>query len=535
MEAQQAGARGPADWPPERHPGRPAPPIRASGPIAEPNRSIDKGEIVDDTLNVDLHVHDEHQLAEMGYRQQLSRVVGIWQNFTVGFTYLSPVVGVYPLLAYAIATSGGVFFWSIPLVVLGQFFVLLTFAEASSQYPIAGGVYQWAKRLVGPRYAWLSGWLYTWALLVTIASIAFSAASYAGPLFGYSVTYASTVITALVVIAIATAINLAGVRRLAFFSAIGTAAEVAATLGLGIYLLLFDHHRGLSVILKSYGAAGGHSIVGPFLAAALFSVWIFYGFEACGDIAEEVKNPSRTIPKAMRRVLGIGAIASTVITLGFLVAIPNIGAVISGKDANPVGTVLTAALGGFGAKIALAVIVFAFVSCTTSLQAAATRLVYSYGRDGVLVGGHRLSSVHPRFHMPPGAVMVTSLVPAVIVFLPSATVARIITFAAVGIYVGFQSVVLASIIARARGWKPSGAFRLGNWGWVVNLAALAYGVSAIVVLSVKTPPNGPSFLDRWLVPVSVAIFAVAGLAYMAIFRPKENIRADARAESVVEA
>jgi amino acid transporter len=93
---------------------------------------------------------------------------------------------VYSLFDYGLATGGPAFFRTIPIVMLGQLFVLLTFAEIASQYPIAGGVYQWAKRLVGPKYAWFSGWMYTWALLVTIASIAFPVSTYVGPLLGYT-------------------------------------------------------------------------------------------------------------------------------------------------------------------------------------------------------------------------------------------------------------------------------------------------------------------------------------------------------------
>ena len=75
-----------------------------------------------------------------------------------------------------------------------------------------------------------------------------------------------------------------------------------------------------------------------------------------------------------------------------------------------------------------------------------------------------LAKVHPKFHMPPVAVAVTAIVPAALAFLPSATVTRIITFAVVGIYTGFQLVVLAAIIARARGWQPAGKFTLRRMG-----------------------------------------------------------------------
>ena len=466
---------------------------------------------------------DAAQLAALGYTQKLTRALGLWSNFAVGFTYLSPLVGVYSVFDYGLATGGPSFFWTIPLVLIGQGLVLLTFAEVASQYPLAGGIYQWAKRLVGPKYAWMSGWMYTWALLVTITSVAYPIAKYAGPLFGYAVTDASTIATAVVAILLCAAVNLLGVRRLAFVANIGVMAEVLGTVVLGVYLLVFHHKQDVTVVLHTSGAGANGGYLGAFLASCLFAVWIFYGFEACGDIAEEVKDPSRKVPRAMGMTLGVGAVATVILTLGLILAVPDFGAVISGKSADPLGEVLADSLGTVGSKFALALIVVGFVSCTLAIQAAATRLVYSYARDGVIVGAERLSKLHPTFHMPPAATAVTAVIPAALTLLPSATVTRIITFSVVGIYVGFQSVVLASAIGRARGWKPAGTFRLGRWGWPVNIAALTYGVTAIVVLSVKTPANGDSFFDRWLVPLSVGIVALIGLVYLVIARPEERI------------
>jgi amino acid transporter len=123
----------------------------------------------------------------------------------------------------------------------------------------------------------------------------------------------------------------------------------------------------------------------------------------------------------------------------------------------------------------------------------------------------------------------------VITFLPSATVAKIITFAVIGIYIGFQSVVLASIIARRRGWVPSGKFNLGRWGMTVNVLALIYGVSAIVILSIKTPAATDEFFDKWLVPISAGIVALLGLVWLLVAKPTERIQEDARAEAVAGA
>lgn len=470
---------------------------------------------------------DSAQLAALGYNQQLTRALGLWQNFSVGFTYLSPLVGVYSLFAFGLAAGGPAFLWSVPIVVLGQSLVLLVFAEVSSQYPLAGGIYQWAKRLVGSRYAWLAGWMYTWALLITVAAIAFPISTYAGPLFGYRPTTGTTLVTAVLAIVFAGLVNLAGVRRLALIATVGLVAEVLGTAGLGLYLLLFERHHGLGVLGKTFGAGTPGHYTSAFLGAALFAVFIFYGFEACGDIAEEVKDPSRKIPRAMILTMAVGAFATVLLSLGLLLSVKDLGAVVSGKDADPIGTVLNDALGATGTKFVLALIVIGFVSCTVAIQGATARLVYSYARDGMIVGSRALSTLHPRLHMPVGAIAVATVIPALITLLPSATVTRIITFASVGIYVGFQSVVLSSLIGRARGWKPAGEFTLGRWGWTVNVLALVYGVAAIVILSVKGG-TGTSFFDHWLVPLSVAIVFVAGLLYLLILRPKENVREDAR-------
>ena len=84
------------------------------------------------------------------------------ENFSLGFTYLSPVVGVYSLFAFALAAGGPPMFWWYLLVGIGQLFVCLVFGEVVSQFPISGGLYPWSRRLVGKRWAWMAGWVYGW-------------------------------------------------------------------------------------------------------------------------------------------------------------------------------------------------------------------------------------------------------------------------------------------------------------------------------------------------------------------------------------
>jgi amino acid transporter len=466
---------------------------------------------------------DVRYLERLGYRQQLSRVMGIWPNFALGFTYLSPVVGIYTLFAYSLATGGGAAFWALPIVIAGQFMVVLVFGEIVSQYPIAGGIYQWARRLNGRGYGWFTAWIYTWALLVTVAAIAYGAGPYVASLFNATPSKWFVIGTAIVLCALAAVVNLFGARLLAKAAMIGLVAEIIGAVVIGLYLLIAHHNQPWSALVHHQGA-GGNGYLGAFLAAGLMAIWIFYGFEACGDVAEEVKDPSRRIPRAMQLTLAVGGAVSALLVLALTLAVPSIADVVSGKDSDPVGTVFTNSFGSVTAHLAFLVIVLAFVSCTIAVQAASARLLFSQGRDGVLPGSSLLSRVSPRFHMSPWSVAVAFVIPSAIILAtessPSA-LTKIISFATVGIYLGFQLVVLAALVARMRGWRPQGAFSLGEWGLPVNIVALAYGVGAIVNLMWPRTPGTPWY-DNYIVPVSALIVAAVGVVYMLVLRPQDK-------------
>ena len=70
---------------------------------------------------------DAAQLAELGYESRFERRMGLWENFALGFTYLSPVVGVYSTFAIAFMAGGPPMIWSIVIAGLGQLLVALVF------------------------------------------------------------------------------------------------------------------------------------------------------------------------------------------------------------------------------------------------------------------------------------------------------------------------------------------------------------------------------------------------------------------------
>ncbi len=105
--------------------------------------------------------------------------------------------------------------WSFLIVGVGQLLVALIFSEIVAQYPVAGGVYPWARRLWGRRYAWMTGWVYIVALLVTIASVVYGAGPYIAAAFGIEATVNNTILFALGLLALATVINFMGTKVLA--------------------------------------------------------------------------------------------------------------------------------------------------------------------------------------------------------------------------------------------------------------------------------------------------------------------------------
>ena len=468
---------------------------------------------------------DAAQLQALGYTSRFDRTMTELENFSLGFTYLSPVVGVYSLFAFALAAGGPPMFWWYLLVGIGQMFVCLVFCEVVSQFPISGGLYPWARRLIGRRWAWMAGWVYGWALLVSIAAVATGGAPFVAQLVGFAPTPINTTCIALGIIAIATVCNVSGTRLLARVAMFGFICELVGALAVGGYLLLFARHHSFSVLFDTLGIRSSNGNYLPqFLASALAAMFCYYGFEACGDVAEETPDASRMIPRAMRMTIYVGGAAAMFVCLALILAVPDMAPIIAGKDTDPVATILRAALGEVGFRAVLAVVLVSFISCVLSLQAAASRLVFAYARDEMIVGSRLLSRISPHTHVPVSALLLAGLVPGLIalcgLWLQNA-VATIVSFASVGIYLAFQMLVLAALLARTRGWVPGGPFRLGQWGWPVNVLALAYGVAAIVDMAWPRSPHDPWYSNYAMI-VTTAGVLVLGLIYMVAGRPYDR-------------
>lgn len=456
---------------------------------------------------------DSKQLKQFGYQQELNRALGLFSNFSVAFTYLSPVVGIYSLYAFGLQTSGPAFIWSIPIVVIGQMMVVLIFSELATTYPISGALYQWARRLLTPGYGWFVGWIYTWALLVTIASVDFGGAPYAWGIFGVNApTQGENILMTIILLAIQTVVNWVGVKVLRQLAFIGFLMEILGTVILGIILLFFGH-QSAGVIVHTNHVQGHGSYAPLFILGLLFSAFIFFGFESAGDVAEEVVDPRRRVPKAMILTLVIGGIVSFFLTFAFLHATPNMSlSMDAAKTPNPISYILDTNLGGVMSRVFLWVIVLAYLSCGASIQAATTRVIYSYARDKV-VPGHRWLAKISKQKTPANALLISAVL--TLIFSLSAKVESLLTsFAVVGIYLAFQLIMLASLIARSKGWRPKGFFDLGAWAWPVTIIGLIYGIGMMVNLARPTNPTAPWYIN-YEVLLSTAVIVIVGfLVYL---------------------
>ncbi|WP_166360623.1 APC family permease [Pseudomonas akapageensis] len=467
---------------------------------------------------------DAAQLRALGYTSNFERSMSLWENFALGFTYLSPVVGVYTLFGLCLAAGGPPMFWSYLLVGLGQMLVCLIFCEVVSQFPISGGVYPWARRLVGKRWAWMVGWIYSVSLCVTIAAVALGAGPYIAAMLGFEPSPVTNTMVALALTVMATVLNLSGTKLLAKVAMFGFICELLGAIVIGGYLLMFERHQPLSVLFNTFDISIDGSYWPAFLTASLAGMFLYYGFEACGDVAEETPNPSKRIPKAMRMTIYIGGGAAIFAALALILAVPDIAKVISGEDKDPMYTIMVNAFGPTGWQIVTAVITVSFVSCVLSLQAAASRLLYSFARDEMVMGSGVLKRLSPTTRVPTAALITCGVIPAAIVcagfFLENA-IAIIVSFAAIGIYLSFQMIVGGALFARLRGWKPAGQFTLGRWGWIVNILALVYGLLAVANMSWPRTPDAPWYSNYGILLTAAVVIGI-GLFYMAVFKPYDK-------------
>src|SRR5213080_2650801 len=499
---------------------------------------------------------DVADLAKFGYKQELRRVLGVYSSFAVAFSYISPSTGIFTLFILGISLAGPAFFWSWPIVVIGQLIIGLNFAEVSSHFPVAGSVYQWTKYLSNRTYSWFTGWIYMFAGVLTVAAVVATVPLVLIPLLNNLGMNLGTDpdtnrnVAALVLLS-TTLLSIFGVRLVAIINNTGVVFEIVGMVVFALVLVLFYHHQSVSVFTDT-SYLGTSNQTGTFLAAMFMSLFVIYGFDTASTLAEETKNPRREAPRAVIAAVIGAAIIGAIFLFAVVIAIPGdmskfVADTGAGKYPFPLVTIIESNFPGWAANLYLFVVFAAIYVCCLAIQTSTIRLAFGMARDGKLPFGRQFNMVHPALHTPVG----TCIVIGVIAGLPLLyyTGAGLIAIGATGmIYLSYILGNVAILRARLSGWpKEQAPFKLGQWGLWVNILGLIYGVAMEINFlwprnlavgnqnpPVSSLPNLPNLGPISQIPLfeaTLAVIVIVGFVYWFFAQRRAPATATAAAEA----
>jgi amino acid transporter len=445
---------------------------------------------------------DAADLERFGYRQELKRELGTFSSFAVAFSYISPSTGIFTLFFLGISALGAHLFWTWPVVAFFQLVVALNFAEVTSHFPLAGSVFQWTKFLAGRGYAWITGWFYLFAGILTVASVCATLPIALIPVlnntFGWHLNEtlfsADAKVIALITLALITILNIYGVKLVAIVNNTGVIFEILGMVVFAVILAIAHDNNGVGAIFSSSQAGNYAQFPAPttisfFLVGMFMSLYVIYGFDTASTLAEETRNPRSEAPKAVIASV-IGAFVIGAIFLwGVLIATPSIGDEAAGLVSGP-GVIIGEVLSKTLSTIYLLVVSAAIFVCCMSILTSTIRLAFGMARDDQLPFSRPLSRVNPRVHTPVWACIVVGALAAV-PFIQFAGAAVIAVGATASIYVSYLLGNLAVLRARVKGWPRTAApFKLGGWGILINAVAVLWGIA--MLLNFLTPSSASS-------------------------------------------
>ncbi|MET9677900.1 amino acid permease [Streptomyces sp. NPDC006482] len=486
-------------------------------------------------------------LAAFGYDQELRRRMGRYASFAAGFSFISVLTTVFQFFSLGFSFGGPGFFWTWPVVLVGQLLVAACFAELAARMPIAGAIYQWASRLGTPAFGWYAGWIMVTGRIVVVAAAALALqvvlpAVWPGfqfvggdPAPTTTSGAANAAVLGLALLALTTLLNVLDNRALSAVNTVGVTAEIAGV-ALIVTLLATHAERGPGITLHTGGEGG---LIAALLVGSFTAAYVLIGFESASEMSEETVNPRRVAPRTTLSALTTSGVCGGLLLLGGLLAAPSL---TDGRLATEgLGYVLTSTLGDGLGRVLLADVALAICAATLAIQTSATRMLYSMARDGVLPCSARLARVPRRTGMPGTAAVVVGVGAGLLLLLnlasPQAFLAIGTTCIAM-VYLAYAMVTGPMLVRRLRGeWPPAAdadvdgggggdgdrdelgrpLFSLGRWGLPVNALALGYGLFMTVNLSWPRAevydPEGGHWYFQWFTVLLVGATVATGAAY----------------------
>jgi basic amino acid/polyamine antiporter, APA family len=386
--------------------------------------------------------------------------------------------GVFSAFAPAAAAAGSGLLVGLGLAAAVAYCNAVASAQLAAQYPTSGGTYVYGRERLGEWWGFLAGWGFVIGKTASCAAMALTFAAYAVP--GPDWLERPVAVIALLAL---TAVNLRGITRTAGLTRILVAVSLAAlTVVIGAIL---GSGAGDSANL-SLELPGGYYGV---LQSAGLLFFAFAGYARIATLGEEVRDPERTIPRAIPLALGITVAIYAVVAASVLLALGSDALASSSRPlVNAVEAVdadWAVPLVGIGAAVAS-------LGALLALIAGIGRTTLAMAREGDLP--RWLASVHPHYRVPDHAEMAVAA--AVTLLVLTTDLRGAIAFSSFGVLTYYA-------IANASAWTQRGDWR--RWPRAVNAIGLVGCVTLVVTLPVRA------------VAVGLAMFA-AGLAWRVIIR-----------------
>lgn len=473
-------------------------------------------------------------LEDFGYKQSLDRSIGKFASFAAGVSYISILTGTFQLFYFGFGTAGPAYLWSWPIVFVGQLCVALCFMELAAKYPVAGSVYNWAKRLGTQLVGWSAGWLMLTASIVTLAAVVLALQLnlprlWSGfQIYGDGTTATSYAVNAVILgailIAITTAINAWSVRLMALINSVGVFVELIAAVLIAV-ILACNVTRGPQVFFSTHGYGAGESggYLGAFLVASLASGYVMYGFDTASSLGEETVEPRRTAPKAILRAILASFVIGGAILVFAIMAAPDLDDPKLGRPDGSLQYIVETVMWGPLGKIFLVAIVIAVIVCSLAVHTAAIRLMFAMARDNALPFGAHLAKVDPKRQTPviPAFVIGILAVLILVVNIGQPKIFTVLTsIAIIMIYLAYLLVTMPMLLKRFRGeWPPKdlaegGYFTMGRWGLAVNLLAVVWGIGMALNLAwPRSAVYGTPWFNTWGAFVYIGIILGLGLLW----------------------
>lgn len=328
----------------------------------------------------------------------LRRRLGVPDAVVVGLGSMLGA-GIFAVLAPASAAAGSGLLWGLAAAAVVAYCNAASSARLAAVHPSAGGAYVYGRERLGELWGYLAGCGFVVGKTASCAAMALTVGSYAWPGQAHVVACAAVVAV--------TAVNFAGIEKSAWFvrAVVAVVLAVLAALCTACAVSLTSDGGAAATGLGA-GAAPG---AGGVLQAAGLLFFAFAGYARITTLGEEVRDPARTIPRAVPIALGIALLGYAAVSLS---ALSVLGPQRLAAGAAPL-TAAAEATGvpGLGAAVRVAAVVAA-LGALLALLLGVSRTVLAMARDRHLPGA--LAAVHPRFAVPHRAELLVGAVVAVV-------------------------------------------------------------------------------------------------------------------------